>query len=86
MEIVKEYDRLVSVKCDICGDITKNDWKESCYDAFDYSFWAKTGSNYPEGGSGEEVSIDICPKCIIGKLIPWVKSFGGEPTIKEWDW
>ena len=46
----------------------------------------KTGSNYPEGGSGEETTIDICPDCFKDKLIPWVESFGGKPTVKEWNW
>lgn len=85
-EIIKEYDRLDSIVCDICKKTTKNGWREGWYDAFESSIWMKTGSSFPEGGSGEETTIDICPDCFKEKLIPWVKSFGGEPTVKCWDW
>lgn len=86
MEIIKEYDRLDLTICDICGDSTKNGWKDGWYDAHESEISMKTGFNYPEGGSGVTLTFDICPKCFTDKLIPWVKSFGGEPTVKEWDW
>lgn len=81
------YDALVETKCDLCGKITTREWREDgTYDATESEVRLKTGASYPEGGSGHETTIDICPACFKSKLIPWVKSQGGEPTTKEWDW
>ena len=32
----------------------------------------REGLNYPEGGSGIEINIDLCPDCVKNKLIPWL--------------
>lgn len=80
------YEALVETKCDLCGKTTKSSWKDGTFDATETEIRMKTGSSYPEGGSGEETEIDICPECFTSKLIPWVQSQGGEPTTKEWDW
>ena len=80
------YEALVETKCDLCGKTTKSNWKDGSFDATETEIRMKTGSSYPEGGSGEETEIDICPDCFTSKLIPWVQSQGGEPTTKEWDW
>ena len=90
-EIVIPAKRLTTLarrRCDLCEESTteKRDWGKDHYDVEETEVRYKTGANYPEGGSGEETTIDICPKCFTEKLIPWVKSQGGEPTVKEWDW
>jgi hypothetical protein len=77
---------LKEIKCDLCGKTTKNEWKTEYYDAFESEIKMKTGDNYPDGGAGELVEIDICPDCFTSKLIPWVKEQGGEPTVTDWDW
>lgn len=82
----KEYDALVEIKCDLCGKTTTRTWKASVDDAVETEVRLKTGSAYPEGGSGEETTIDVCPTCFQSKLIPWVESQGGKPTTKSWDW
>jgi hypothetical protein len=46
----------------------------------------KEGSNYPEGGSGTELEIDICPECFTTKLLPWLKAQGVEGIEREWEW
>jgi len=46
----------------------------------------KEGSNYPEGGTGTEYEIDLCPKCFKERLVPWLKSEGAAIEEKEWDW
>lgn len=74
------------ITCDICKETTKTNWQNEHYDATETEIRLKTGNNYPEGGSGEETTIDICPRCFQEKLIPWVQSHGGEPTTREWDW
>jgi hypothetical protein len=82
----RHEDVLVETKCDICGNTFKYSWGAGSYEVLDTEVRLKTGNSYPEGGSGEETTIDICPDCFKNKLIPWVKSQGGEPTTKEWDW
>lgn len=82
----REYDALVETKCDLCGKTTKSEWKDGSFDALEVEVRLKTGSSYPDGGSGDETTVDICPECFRTKLIPWVESHGGKATTKEWDW
>jgi len=84
--VPREITVLTEITCDLCRTVTTTDWKESCFDATESEIRLETGSNWPEGGSGARITIDICPNCFKKKLIPWVKEQGGEPTIKEWDW
>jgi hypothetical protein len=46
----------------------------------------RTGSQCSDGGSGYEVSVDICGSCFITKLLPYLESQGAKPTTEEWDW
>jgi hypothetical protein len=80
------FDALVETKCDLCDKTTKNDWRENSYDATETEVRLKTGANYPADGDGDETTVDICPTCFVQKLIPWVKSHGGTPTVKRWEW
>jgi hypothetical protein len=80
------YEVHAETRCDICGKTTRKKWKDGCFDAVETEVRFKKGSDYPEGGMGTETTIDICPECFESKLIPWVKSHGGQPTTKEWDW
>lgn len=82
----REHEVCSSIQCDLCGKTTARQWKDGAFDATETEVRWKTGSSYPEGGYGEETEIDICPECFETKLIPWVRSKGGEPTTKEWDW
>lgn len=70
------------VTCDLCGE--KIDVRG--YDVDEVEVHHKTGSNYPEGGSGYETSVDMCGKCFDEKLVPWLRSQGAEPRTDEWDW
>lgn len=83
--IMREHQQLVSITCDLCQTVTARNWREDHYDAVETNVRLRTGYNWPEGGSGETTTIDICPKCFETKLIPWVKEHGGEPTVKEWE-
>ena len=88
---VKEYEHLVSRTCDLCG-------AEAAGEGWDSTKWnvneteveievrSKRGTEYPEGGCGTKIVIDICPKCFMGKLIPWVNSQGANVKSVEWDW
>lgn len=46
----------------------------------------RTGTSCPEGGSGDELSVDMCGKCFKEKLLPWFQSQGVEPQKEAWDW
>jgi hypothetical protein len=70
------------VTCDICG---AKIW-EPGYEVNEVEVRHKTGANYPEGGSGEETSVDICGECFDKKLLPWLRSQGAEPRTEDWEW
>lgn len=86
--VTRHYDDKVlsETRCDLCGATTKSEWRKGCYDATEVEVRLKTGESYPDNGSGEETTIDICPDCFRDKLIPWVESQGGKPETKEWCW
>jgi hypothetical protein len=78
----KESKVLYKTTCDLCGgEITS-----ACYDAEEVEIRHRTGSNYPEGGSGEEVEVDMCGTCFDSKLVPWLREQGANPEPEEWDW
>lgn len=81
-----ERDTLVETTCDLCGDATQTGWRRGQFDAAETEVRMRTGESYPDNGGGDDTTIDICPKCFAEKLIPWVKSQGGNPTTKPWDW
>lgn len=70
--------------CDICG--LKIIGPDDDYKIDEIDISRRTGTNYPEGGSGEELSIDLCGSCFDSHLIPLIKAAGGKPTVTEWDW
>ena len=74
------------IVCDVCGRKSDgDDWDKDVYDATRVEVKLTTGTSYPEGGSGEEWDIDICPECFVGKLVPWVEAAGGVTiTPREW--
>ena len=70
------------VTCDLCGEEIKNE----AFSAEEVEVRHKTGLSYPEGGSGDETSVDMCGKCFDTKLVPWLRSLDVEPMTREWDW
>ena len=89
-EIVKQ-ERLVETTCDICGAIAKKgNWESSAWEVaeqeIEITVRCKDGHSYPEGGSGTQYVVDICPKCFKDKLIPWFQSQGCKAKTEEWDW
>ena len=88
---VKEFTVTTEVKCDICGaiapcpDCYDAEWAKESYNISTATIELKEGASFPAGGSWIETTFDICPTCFKEKLIPFIKSFGGEPTIREVD-
>ena len=82
----------VNITCDICRMVREgtDQWESSYYEinetTIEITVHQKKGSNFPDGGSGDEVVIDICPECFKNKLIPWVESYGTKIERKNWDW
>lgn len=73
---------LEKTTCDICrGEIAPE-----YGDADLVSVLHRTGCSYPDGGSGEEVSFDICGDCFDLKLVPWLREQGADPQSRDWDW
>ena len=81
------YEVVDSVVCDICKKTYNDSWnKSSDYDVLEVEIRMKTGSSYPESGSGEETTFDVCPDCFKNRVIPELQKFGAEPTVSEWDY
>jgi hypothetical protein len=83
---------LVSRKCDLCGkESNDTEWQAtSCYEVNETEVCVtvrqKEGSSYPDGGSGTEYQIDLCPTCFKEKLVPWLRSQGADIKEEDWDW
>lgn len=83
--------KLVQRQCDLCGKTAKTEnWDAACFDVDEtevkVSIRQKDGNSYPEGGSGYEFEIDLCPQCFKGRLVPWLLSQGATIAQKAWDW
>lgn len=78
----KTEQRLYKTTCDVCGD----EIKEERYSAEEVTVKRRTGCSYPDGGSGQEVSVDMCGKCFDEKLVPWLESQGVKPKTEDWEW
>lgn len=79
------------MRCDICGAQTTDEtaWPERSPEFIDEegSFtteinevsqlvWKEGGYYYHDGGYYKYMKIDICPKCFLTKLVPWLESQG----------
>jgi hypothetical protein len=80
VEVVKE----LYTQCDKCGKKVF-DSTSGGYDAFDFDLVIKTGSAYPEGGSGEKVKLDLCKNCI-DDFMSLLESNGYKLNKSEWDY
>ncbi len=85
-----EKTRLVETTCDLCGRVaSRGDWDSSNYEVAESEVKVivrqKGGTAYPEGGSGTEIVVDVCPKCFKEKLVPFLRSQGAKIEEREWD-
>jgi len=83
--------QLISRKCDLCGTESKYaDWGAGRYEVEETEIKVivscRTGTEYPECGSGTEYEIDLCPKCFKDRLVPWLQSQGAYIKETEWEW
>ena len=90
MQVIKKEKQIKEVEvtvesyleCDKCHCEIK---QQSTWDVFESEFTYKTGESYPEGGSGEKITLDLCQKCGI-EAIELLKSNGFRINKEEWDW
>jgi hypothetical protein len=68
------------VTCDLCGGVIKT----YRYEVDEVEIMHRTGDEFPEGGSGEETTVDMCGECFDTKLLPWLLEQGAKPETKEW--
>jgi hypothetical protein len=87
-KVVKKFVRRT---CDLCGAESNRcaDWESSSYTVAETEMSVtvthRSGLSYPEGGSGTEIEIDLCPKCFQDRLIPWLESQGATIEARDWD-
>lgn len=55
------------------------------YDAFNFELEHKTGSRYPEGGSGDVEKVELCHKCA-DDCMQLLKDNGYRINKSEWDY
>ncbi len=90
----KIIDEKVGLQCDLCGRKSPDnyDWTKDLYEVNEtklkvhVTVTQKKGEEYPEGGSGTEYEIDLCPECFKNRLVPWLKSEGAKIEEKGWYW
>ena len=92
-EIIPQHTERVLNKrtCDICGRKAETyDWGAAMYEVKEtvvcVEVRQRQGVSYPEGGSGTEIEVDLCPTCFKEKLVPWLRSQGATIEEKEWEW
>jgi hypothetical protein len=87
----KTVEEINEILCDICKAKKYRDgWgtSESMSERYDDVTIQHniTDTSYPEGGSGSTLELDICPKCFVTKILPFMESIGLDREYKEWDW
>lgn len=94
VSVTREEIKIVEQTCDLCGRKAKrpgyHQWLGAYYDISETEICVKIrhkeGEAYPDGGSGKEITIDMCPYCFKDKLVPWLRSQGAEIKYEEWEW
>ena len=76
---------VTAVYCDICGGRIK----ESRWGVDEVEVRHKTGTAYPEGGSGQEYRPDICGSCCDEVIRSAIEAAAPDlvdnPPLKDWD-
>ena len=89
--ITREHTYIDRVHCDLCGAVGREgEWASGIYEVnqtiLEVIVHQKDGASYPSGGWGTEYVVDLCPKCFLERLVPWLNSQGAKLEQKEWDW
>ena len=75
--VQQPVERLEFVQCDMCGETTKHseNWSNNLRgfyrrDYLELEYHRLDG--YPEGAIGFRVRVDLCSRCFVKKLAPWL--------------
>ena len=83
IKLVKRRVKVV-IKCDLCNTNAHN-WVENSWELGQTEISMRVGEIDPGGDSGEDTTVDLCPKCFTGKLLPWLKTQGVTPRKEKWE-
>lgn len=75
--VVREW-----ITCDMCN----SEVKKGPFDIREGQALLRIGSSYPECGSVTETQVDLCEKCFLSKLVPWLESQGATVQRVDRDW
>jgi len=87
----KKTDVLSSKTCDICGEQvnhhTNFKYGDTLYDECEIWFEIKlTENNWgPDGSIGKTLEPDICTKCMITKILPYLESLMNREVWEDFD-
>jgi hypothetical protein len=79
----EEIDVVDFIACDVCNKKIETTKK---FEINEVEIKHRKGNNFPEEGSGTEISFDICENCFNEKVVPFLKGIGCEPRESEWSW
>ena len=65
--------------CDLCGKVIV----EMVYERKEVTIESQVGEVYPEGGSYESTTVDVCVECFDTKVVPWLQSQGAKMRKEE---
>lgn len=90
----KDYQECVGVKCDLCGaeapQAGLTEWGSGSYEVNEtevkVTVKARQGESYPDNGTSTEYRVDLCPRCFVDELVPWLRSRGAVVDVKEFQW
>jgi hypothetical protein len=70
--------------CDICGnEFTKP--HHTTGDIEEIIIRHRRGEEYPEGGYGDMLDMDVCPACMNKIIVPFLKSVAKRIEYVEWE-
>lgn len=89
MQILKKEKRMMEVDvtienyflCDKCNQKINHE----NYNAFDFQLKHRTGTNYPSGGAGDEISMDLCEACA-DEFIQLIRTNEYRTSESHWDY
>lgn len=89
-QVIRLVDEVQSIECDLCHKEFKENWhswgKKSGYGLLlteDITIEYITGFSFYEDRSYTRYEMDMCPDCFKYKLVPWIKSQGGNIRVEE---
>ena len=90
--ITKKITEQVEKTCDICGYKVEgvlgygDNWDMDQTNHAEVILQMSTGTSYAESVSGKRINVDVCPKCFMDKVLPYLKSLGAVVYEEPWEY